>query len=108
MTSECIYTGNKRKKKENILSLRIRNPGLQRYTECSLPVNKATIGIVRTAVPVPAHLVIQTVNRLILALKKYANSLFIHENVGQMGSSQCCGSMTFWGGSGFGSADPCL
>jgi hypothetical protein len=21
---------------------------------------------------------------------------------------QCCGSMTFWGGSGSGSADPCL
>jgi hypothetical protein len=23
-------------------------------------------------------------------------------------SMQCCGSMTFWGGSGSGSADPCL
>jgi hypothetical protein len=23
-------------------------------------------------------------------------------------SDQCCGSMTFWGGSGSGSADPCL
>ncbi len=23
-------------------------------------------------------------------------------------SSQCCGSMTFWSGSGSGSADPCL
>jgi hypothetical protein len=22
--------------------------------------------------------------------------------------SRCCGSMTFWGGSGSGSADPCL
>jgi hypothetical protein len=23
-------------------------------------------------------------------------------------NDQCCGSMTFWGGSGSGSADPCL
>ena len=25
-----------------------------------------------------------------------------------MSKNQCCGSMTFWGGSGSGSADPCL